>query len=241
MTRLLKLQQHPMYKKPNKSEANNNYLKSTFGDSANPYKEETITRKKLFLILCEGENTEKFYFEGFPVPTNAVKVIGGQNTKNKLVDVALEHKQSEEYQDHEIWCVFDYDIHRADAKQAGDFNSAIIRAEANNLKVAWSNDAFELWFVLHYQPLVTPLRRTELYPILEQKWNLNSFDREAKKRDFCKDHYKRHSSGENGASQERAIKNARKLHAAYGTGTNYDKQVPCTTVYLLVQELNKYL
>lgn len=111
-------------------------------------------------------------------------------------------------------------------------------AEENGLKVAWSNDAFELWFVLHYQTLESNLSRHELYDILKPKWGLDSFHNEAKVKQNCEGHYDRHN-GINGADQNLAIRRARKLHEAYGNSNDYASQSPCTTVYILVEELNK--
>jgi hypothetical protein len=126
------------------------------------------------------------------------------------------------------------------ATQPNDFNSSIEKAERNGLKVAWSNDAFELWFALHYVQLDTQLTRHELYPILKEKWKLESFHNQAKSLDFCKGHYDRHQDL-NGASQPLAIRRAKELHEVHQKAKNYADQCPCTTVYKLVEELNKYL
>ncbi len=66
------------YRKPNKARANEAYLKSLgIQKNSNPYKEEIIDKNKLFLLVCEGENTEPGYFEGFPVPTKMILIEGG--------------------------------------------------------------------------------------------------------------------------------------------------------------------
>jgi hypothetical protein len=141
------------YRKPSKASANEAYLKTIgFVKDASPYQEETIDKNKLFLLVCEGENTEPGYFEGFPVPTKQVLIDGGRGSKTALVDYAIKLKGESEYADREIWCVFDFDVKPDEA------------AEQNGLKTAWSNDAFELWFVLHYQALDAGLTRTDLFP-----------------------------------------------------------------------------
>ncbi|WPQ63585.1 RloB family protein [Chitinophaga sancti] len=150
-------------------------------------------------------------------------------------------QQEEEHAGREIWCVFDYDVKPDEAStQPNDFNSSITRAQDNGLKVACSNDAFERWFALHYVELHANVNRRDLYTILKDRWELDSFHNEAKAKAFCKGHYDRHQ-GLNGASQELAIRRARRLHEAYRGDRNYSDQCPCTTVYLLVEELNKYL
>ena len=228
------------YIKPSKAEANEAYLRSIGFERNHAYQEAALEPNKTFLIICEGENTEPSYFEGFPVASKSVVILGGKNSKNSLVDYALHMQKEEEHEGREIWCVFDYDLKPDEAAtQPNDFNSSIEKAEQNGLKVAWSNDAFELWFALHYVDLDAKLTRHELYPILKEKWKLESFHKIAKTKAFCEGHYDRHLEA-NGASQKLAIRRAKRLHEAYGGAKNYSDHCPCTTVYLLVEELNKY-
>jgi hypothetical protein len=222
-----------------KEERNRVFMAKLGFSKGEPYIEEKLDQKKTFLIICEGENTEPLYFEGFPVPSKTIITQGGHNTKTKLVDYALTQKNDAKYAGREIWCVFDYDVKPDEvATQPQDFNNAIEKAETNGLKVAWSNDAFELWFVLHYQTMESSLTRHEVYDILKPLWGLESFHKEAKTRAYCEGHYERHN-GVNGANQTLAIRRASSLHEAYGSEKDYAKQSPCTTVYLLVEELNR--
>lgn len=228
------------YRKPSKAKANEEFLRQQgLQKEVNPYTEESINQKKLFLIICEGKNTEPIYFESFPVPTKTVLVEGGCGSKTALVDYALKISKLEKYENREVWCVFDFDIKPDEsATQPEDFNNSIQKAEQNGMNVAWSNDAFELWFILHYQTLETSLTRTELYPILKKQWNLESFSSIAKSKEFCKEHYKR-LGGSQSESQKLAIMRAEKLHTQYKNRKDYSEHCPCTTVYLLVKELNK--
>lgn len=232
-------------RKQSKARANAAYLESTrttismLGD--NPYIEETQESIKSFLIICEGENTEPSYFKSFPVPSKLVKIEGGRNSKNSLVDYAIEQMKKEENQGREVWCVYDFDL-KPDEKetQLQDFNSSITKAEANGIKVAWSNDAFELWFVLHYHKLHGQHSREKLNAILKEVWKLKSFHNEAKKVQFCKEMYNR-IGGSKSQSQKLAIRRARELHDSFKPRTDYSNHCSCTTVYLLVEELNNYL
>lgn len=229
------------YNKPSKAEANEAYLRSINFTGGVAYNEEKFAPNKTFLIICEGENTEPNYFNSFPVPSKTILIHGGKNSKNSLVDYALKMQKEDEHAGREIWCVFDYDVKPDEAAtQPNDFNSSIEKAESNGLKVAWSNDAFELWFALHYVQLDTKLTRHEIFPILKEKWKLESFHKEAKTSDFCRGHYNRHN-GLDGASQPLAMRRAKNLHEHYEGAKNYADQSPCTTVYLLVEQLNMYL
>lgn len=227
------------YRKPRKEKANEAFLRQLgIVKNIDPYVQESIEQNKLFLIICEGENTEPSYFKSFPVPSKTVLIKGGCNSKTALVDFAIEIMDTEDYAEREIWCVFDYDIKPDEAAtQPQDFNSSISKAEQHGMKVAWSNDAFELWFVLHYQKLDIALTRKELYPILKEKWGLESFSKVAKTKDFCEEHYERHG-GTKSDAQNLAIRRAKELHDLFKKKQDFSNQCPCTTVYLLVEELN---
>lgn len=101
-----------------------------------------LTVKPSILIVCEGENTEPSYFNQFRITSAKVKSVGeGYNTVS-LVNRALVLAQQGNYD--QVWCVFDKDDFNAT-----DFNSAIRLAEANNFGVAYSNQSFEYWLILH--------------------------------------------------------------------------------------------
>ncbi len=102
-----------------------------------------LTEKPSILIVCEGENTEPSYFNQFRITSAIVKSVGeGYNTVS-LVNRAFELAQQGNYD--QVWCVFDKDDFKED-----DFNSAIRLAEANNFGVAYSNQSFEYWLILHF-------------------------------------------------------------------------------------------
>jgi hypothetical protein len=102
-----------------------------------------LTEKPSILIVCEGENTEPSYFNQFRITSATVKSVGeGYNTVS-LVNRALALNQQGNYD--QVWCVFDKDDFNDN-----DFNSAIQIAVANNFGVAYSNQSFEYWLILHF-------------------------------------------------------------------------------------------
>lgn len=104
--------------------------------------------KQTFLIVCEGENTEPDYFNAFRLTSANIKALGeGYNTLT-LVDRAIDirnHDASLGRKYDQSWVVFD-----KDSFSANDFNAAIFKARANGFKVAYSNQSFEFWFILHF-------------------------------------------------------------------------------------------
>jgi RloB-like protein len=201
------------------------------------YKVETIAIKKTILIVCEGQ-TEKLYFESFPVLGAKIKAVDlmGQ-AKLKLVEATKEivHNMTDKYE--EIWCVFDMDVKRG-ATEFSDFDNAIARAISLGYKVAYSNDAFELWFYLHFDLSETQQLRHFYYKELGKKFGIN-YVKEGKKYAFSVTIYNKLVT-DSSASQQKAIERARTLFEKQKQ-LPYHKQNPTTKVYELVDELNRNL
>lgn len=207
------------------------------GSKSKGYKKPTFDVAKTFLIVCEGKNTEPKYFESFPVVTADIKTEGGLGSRTALVKAAIKLKQNEVYKGREVWCVFDYDHKPDNVTIEGDFNEATALAKSKDIKVAFSNDSFELWFILHYQYHDAQVTRSEFYKSLRVLWGLEeSYEEMGKRQDFCNNIY-----GMLLPYQQTAIENAKKLYQIHNDGKPYAKFNPCTTVFLLVEELNKFL
>ena len=201
--------------------------------SSHNYRERPSNRLGVlssFLIVCEGKKTEPNYFEGFRVPPTLVKmhVEGFGITPPQLVEEALtlknealDRRDQEEYD--QVWCVFDKDDWDDD-----EFNEVIETAKTNGLKVAYSNQAFELWFLLHFQFFDTYMHRSQYAEILNE-----FLGRPYKKN--ARDMYVQLYS-----KQEFAIKNAEHL-LSFHCPRDPAKANPSTTVHILVEELNRFL
>lgn len=98
------------------------------------------------LIVCEGENTEPSYFSQFRLTNAEVIPIGeGKNTLTLVESVprVIENLNQEFDQ---VWCVFDKDDFPNE-----NFDNAISKAEGLGYNVAYSNQAFEFWLILHFE------------------------------------------------------------------------------------------
>lgn len=197
------------------------------------YKLEEIPINKTILIVCEGQ-TEELYFKSFPVLGLRVDAINleGQS-KLKLVETT-EMIQSEEIRD-EVWWVFDMDVKRG-AGEFSDFDNAIERAKSLGYKAAYSNDAFELWFYLHFEYTDAENLRTFYYEELSKRLGLN-YEKDGKRYDFCLKVYELLDSNED-SSQAKASERARKLFEEK-SDLPYHQQNPVTKVFELVEELNR--
>ncbi|RYU93290.1 RloB family protein [Emticicia agri] len=201
------------------------------------YPIETRTKGKRFLIVCEGQ-TEEWYFKKFPVLTATIEAIGIGRVKMSLVEYAKRLAKQEDYD--EVWCVFDMDINYEE-KQKEDFNSAIHKiayGRDRRFKVAYSNDSFELWFLLHYKNVEEQQLRGYFYDKLSELWEIN-YEKEGKKLEFCKNIYEKLDK-DTRAEQEEAINRARRQFESVEHLSPHE-QNPVTKVYLLVEELNKHL
>ena len=199
------------------------------------YQVETIPIGKTILITCEGQ-TEKLYFESFPVLGVKAFDLGGQS-KLKLVESTLEIVQNSKLEYNEVWCVFDMDVKRGEAEYS-DFDNSIIQAKQLGFNVAYSNDSFELWFYLHYYYTDLQNLRGFYYEELGKKFGIN-YVREGKKYNFCLQLYKILSEDAS-SSQEKAIVWAKRLLES-NKHLPFHQQNPVTTVYQLVEVLNENL
>ncbi len=119
-----------------------------------------VRNRRRVLILCEDEKSARLYFEGFNLDKQRVEVLPigtGMNT-NSLVQNAIGRKEEAARRNepfNEIWCVFDRDNFPAE-----NFKRAFQLADRHGISVAWANEAFEIWYLLHFHYHDTGLSRT---------------------------------------------------------------------------------
>ena len=203
------------------------------------HKIETRDLNKTILIVCEGQ-TEKLYFEKFPVLGLTIEAVnlGGQS-KLKMIESTTAIISNTEKNYDAIWCVFDMDVKKGE-KEFADYDNAIEKAKVQEpeYKVAYSNDAFELWFYLHYAYTEQQNLRQFYYDELSKRWDIN-YVKDGKKYEFCLQIYEL-LQNDGDSSQKKAIKRAEKLYKNQ-QDLAYHKQNPITLVYILVEFLNDNL
>jgi hypothetical protein len=119
-----------------------------------------------YLIVTEGTETEVNYFKNIKriiessfnnniiVEKVALDVQGTARSTKVLVNEAIKKRSLKTYS--EVWVVFDKDDNK-------DFDEAIALAKKESLNVAWSNECFELWLLLHFQNLKSAIGRDDYY------------------------------------------------------------------------------
>ena len=203
-----------------------------------------LQREKI-LIVCEGKNTEPSYFRQFHSSTTTietVEIVGeGYNTLS-LVERA-EYLKNNKYPDYQVWCVFDADPKPDNPQQLVNFNNAIKKAESLGYYLAYSNQAFEYWLILHFEDHQGSAMDRKLYYDKINKY-LTSINHKA--------YYDKDSKMINErifnvllgidmktgkTRQQIAIERAKKIYDRYNH-TNPASEESSTTVYKLVNKLN---
>ncbi len=200
-------------------------------------KRKVATRDKIvrFLVVCEGERTEPNYFKELVKnkysEVRSEEIVGeGRSTcalVKKTTDIRerLEHQRQLKFD--RVWVVFDKD-------DFNDFNEAIALAERKGYGAAWSNEAFELWYLLHFVYLDAGISRSDYISKLES---------EIRRFDVFKDFkYRKNDEGfysllQKIGNEELAKARAQKLRGFFEHTLDYKSQKPCTTVDILVEEL----
>ena len=186
------------------------------------------------LIVSEGTKTEPNYFKSFRTFNRGtivydIEVKGeGDNTIN-VVDKAIELKSRGDYDS--VWAVFD-----KDSFPDKNFNAAIEKAENNGIGCAWSNEAFELWYLYHFVNRVTAMSRTEYKKAITEAVNNSSNYKLKKPYTYAKNDTDNYRIMTTYGSMENAIKYAEFTSKTY-TDKRYSTHNPCTMVYKLVRLL----
>lgn len=192
--------------------------------------------ERTFLIVCEGE-TEKWYFQKFPILTAKVVSIAAGRSHYSLIEYARKLMKEDSYD--EVWCVFDLDYNPETVGQIEDYNKAVYADNGKNFRCAYSNDVFELWFYLHYESIEHQPLRDFYFDKLGNFWQLTSYRQEGKAQAFSQNIYEKLIEDER-ASEEQAIIRAKNLYEKQKDFTPFE-QNPVTKVFELVEKLNQYL
>jgi len=200
--------------------------------------EPTKPEKPTILIVCEGKNTEPSYFRQFRLTTATIKTEGDGYNTISLVNKAIKLASKEKYE--QVWCVFDKDDFRDI-----DFNKAILKAEAYNFGVAYSNQAFEYWIILHFEDHQGGgMLRGDYHKKINHQ--LKEFKLEYKGKSSKKitkeifDILEGVDSKTGKIRRELAIERAKRNYDMFDH-LNCAKEESSTTVFKLVEEIQKYV
>lgn len=216
-----------------------NLQRKRFGHGELKRKVSIRNKRKYYLIVCEGEATEPNYFEGLKLElpkgvltSYQIDIEGtGRNTQSLLIEalrLKSEYKKNQGRTIDRLWVVFD-----RDSFSSAYFNAAIHKCIASGIGCAWSNEAFELWYLLHFQYYEHAMSRKDYKGLIENNLKplLGEDFRYEKNSEQMYALLKKHGS------QEDAIRNAKRLAKRFDGRKDYANHNPCTMVSALVEEL----
>lgn len=221
------------------------------------FKRKKADKQKIpdIIIACEDSVSSPTYF-GRIVETLIKQrlitqdsfVIANHNHSNPsgVLEDLKKHTcdNGKTYKDFEHkWIVIDRDATRVNGGGhcKEDFNNALQSAKKLKVEVAYSNDSFELWYLLHFAYRSTAILRDdivkEVIHHLKNK-NLHKFTK-LNKDNIKQENFTKLIFDELLELQETAIKNAKRLLASYVVEHNPERDNPSTNVHELVEVLNK--
>ena len=128
----------------------------------------------------------------------------------------------------EVWAVFD-----RDSFPDQNFNNAITKGQQVGVSCAWTNESFELWYLLHFQLFENAMRRKGYKALIERElsqklgqpyvYQKNSPDMFV----LLRKH----------GNIKQAITRAKQLEAEFAGLTDYANHNPCTKVHELIEKL----
>ncbi|MDD2698971.1 MAG: RloB family protein [Arcobacteraceae bacterium] len=165
-------------------------------------------------------------------PTGVLKDLTNHKCDNGKTYKNFEHK----------WIVIDRDIERVNGggHNKEDFNNALSNAKRLQVDVAYCNDSFELWYLLHFDYRDTGIFRDEILKEVIKKLKAKDTHKftNLDTQTIKQANYTKLLFEELLELQPTAIHNSKKLLSSYGTTHNPQIDNPSTTVHLLVEVLN---
>ncbi|MFA5420190.1 MAG: RloB family protein, partial [Bacteroidales bacterium] len=191
----------------------------------------------------EGEKTEPNYFNSLKdsLPKGVLALVNididgtGRNTLS-IIDETKKLRKSYERKYlrkiDKVWAVFDRDSFPSEY-----FNNAIAKGENSKPKIncAWTNEAFELWYLLHFSYYNTGVSRDRYQKLLEREIIKSSGNGDYK---YQKNSTEMYELLNHFGNQNFAIENSEKLDNLYNDD-RFASHNPRTKVHILIKELIK--
>lgn len=120
-------------------------------------------------ILCEGES-EKQYFtmlkQKYRMANVRVKIIAADLSGKRLVEKAIKYSKYNHLD--KTYVVFDRDEHKTN-----ELIECVQLASKNNITILFSSIDFEIWILMHFEPVFHSYSREELVRKLSQEKYFN--------------------------------------------------------------------
>lgn len=110
-----------------------------------PRRSKQLAVRDEFLILTNGKQTEKNYFEAIRAHYKSIFKISVKFMNDDPVAL-VNHAIAEKTPRNRVWCVFD-----KDEFLPASIDRAMKTAKENEIGIAFSNMAFEVWLIDHFE------------------------------------------------------------------------------------------
>ena len=189
----------------------------------------TRRKKPTVLIALEDTKSAKYYINELARDYGVSKRIEfvppkGTNPKNVLKAINLHFAKASEIESR--WLVFDKDDYSKE-----EINGTISSAKANRINIAFSNESYELWILLHFEDVKRHITRKEINK------RLNRYFKEKYNIEYTKASIEIY--GLIKSNQEVAINRAKELYNGNLNSDGYINYLsnPLTTFYKLVEHI----
>ena len=203
------------------------------------------TFDKRIYIFCEGTKTEPNYFrsmkeaiEGNPIYKNRVfiQIEGVGKDTIRVIQSAQEYIEGQAIRNADVWCVYDKDSFPSASFNAVSEKATMLSQNEKSVTyyAAWSNQCIEYWFILHFDFYIANNDRKQYMEYLNQQFaglGLGRYQKNSASMFHLLYEY---------GNPKQAIQFAKKQLDFFDTKTDADS-APATKVFLLVEELARYL
>ena len=193
-------------------------------------KVKKLPSRDTFVIITNGKESEKNYFEAIRANFESlytIKVKFLNRDPVGLIDYAIEIKNDSNC----VWCVFDKDEFPADA-----INQAMKKARQEDIGIALSNAAFEVWLINHLRLFGDEKSAKDLQGILDNELKRNGYTSGYTKNDkrVIKEVFLNHIED---ACNNADIIYQKRVSECGGSSYRICEWNSCTTVHKLIEAL----
>ncbi|MEX2606255.1 MAG: RloB family protein [Kiritimatiellia bacterium] len=200
-----------------------------YRESSSGKRRKNVRQLRRYLIVAEDSKSGLDYLLSFPHNETLVQIVseGGAGNTLDVVDKGIEMRDEAARKGTpfvHVYCVFDKDDFPKER-----YHNAVEKAKIrNDVTAIWSNECFELWYLLHFEFRQTGIGRVDLRRDVEK--HLKEKYNKADKAIYDKLKNRRNV----------ALANSRRLYSITCQFTPRPwMENPCTNVHKLVEELIK--